>query len=57
MRDEKTGDLIPPNQILGHTAKYIKVKMQPVLTTNEMIDAQLGRSNGIKQKYNIEETI
>lgn len=51
MIDQKTGELIPPRDIPGHQDKYITVKMQPELTTQDMVDAQLGNSKGIKLKY------
>lgn len=35
----KTGKLVPPNKLHGHKDKYITVKMQPNLVTQDMIDA------------------
>lgn len=51
--DEKTGALIPACDLHSNKIKpdkYITVSMQPEYATQEMKDAQLGNSLGIKQK-------
>ena len=37
--DQKTGKLVPPNELPNRKEKFIKVKMQPELATQDMIDA------------------
>mmetsp|Transcript_40323 Transcript_40323/g.61527 ORF Transcript_40323/g.61527 Transcript_40323/m.61527 type:complete len:141 (-) Transcript_40323:1284-1706(-) len=57
MYDEKTGDLIPPedlNKIRDKPDKYITVPIQRELATREMKDAQLGFSQGIQTKMDNE---
>jgi len=46
---------VPPDKLVGGKKdKFITVKMQPELATQEMKDAQLGNSKGMKTKLDTE---
>lgn len=51
--DEKTGKLIPARELASNQVKppkYVMVPMKPEIANEEMRNAQLGRSEGIKTK-------
>ena len=55
--DEKTGDLVPAAALAakrGSKTRYITIKKAPSIVTEEMKQAQLGNSLGMKTKMNVE---
>ena len=48
--NQKTGELVPPEPAKAKEVKYQMIPFVPENVTQEMIDAQLGNSIGIKNK-------
>lgn len=54
LRDEKTGQLIPPEMIPGKQDKYITIRLQRDMITQELKEAQLGNSLGCRTQMKTE---